>query len=62
MAIVVVFGLLVATFLTLVVVPTLYSFFDDLKSMRRRAFSRIEQVAAGAVRVADTVKVKAGRK
>lgn len=62
MAIVVVFGLLVATFLTLVVVPTLYSFFDDLKSMRRRAFSRIEQMAAGTVRMVDTVKVKAGRK
>ena len=62
MAIVVVFGLLVATFLTLIVVPTLYSFFDDLKSMRRRAFSRIEQMVAGTVRMVDTVKVKAGRK
>jgi multidrug efflux pump subunit AcrB len=62
MAIVVVFGLLVATFLTLIVVPTLYSFFEDLKGMRRRVFSRIEQMAAGEVRVVDTVKVKAGRK
>jgi len=44
MAIVVVFGLLVATFLTLIVVPTLYSFFEDLKGMRRRAFSRISLV------------------
>jgi len=46
MAIVVVFGLLVATFLTLIVVPTLYSFFEDLKSMRRRAVSRVQQLAA----------------
>jgi len=44
MAIVVVFGLLVATFLTLIVVPTLYSFFDDLKGMRKRAFSRVQQL------------------
>jgi multidrug efflux pump subunit AcrB len=44
MAIVVVFGLLVATFLTLVVVPTLYSFFEDLKEMRRGAVNRFQQV------------------
>jgi multidrug efflux pump subunit AcrB len=46
MAIVVVFGLMVATFLTLIVVPTLYSFFDDLKGMRRRAFSRVQLLFA----------------
>ena len=44
MAIVVVFGLLVATFMTLVVVPTLYSFFEDMKSMRKRIFHRIWHV------------------
>jgi predicted RND superfamily exporter protein len=43
MAIVVVFGLMVATFLTLVVVPTLYSFFEDLEGMRKRAKGRIQQ-------------------
>ncbi len=41
MAIVVVFGLMVATFLTLVVVPTLYSFFNDLTEMRKRAIGRL---------------------
>jgi len=46
MAIVVVFGLMVATFLTLVVVPTLYSFFEDLKDMRIRAAGRIRQVVS----------------
>jgi multidrug efflux pump subunit AcrB len=44
MAIVVVFGLLVATFMTLVVVPTLYSFFEDMKSMRKRIFLRSWQI------------------
>jgi multidrug efflux pump subunit AcrB len=44
MAIVVVFGLLVATFLTLVVVPTLYSFFEDLKEMRRGAVNLFQLV------------------
>jgi multidrug efflux pump len=43
MAIVVVFGLLVATFLTLVVVPTLYSFFEDLSAMRKKVFGRMYQ-------------------
>jgi multidrug efflux pump subunit AcrB len=44
MAIVVVFGLMVATFLTLVVVPTLYSFFEDLKGVRIRFVGRIRQL------------------
>jgi multidrug efflux pump subunit AcrB len=44
MAIIVVFGLLVATFLTLVVVPSLYSFFEDLQDMRRKAVGRISNV------------------
>ncbi len=43
MAVVVVFGLMVATFLTLVVVPTLYSFFEDLAVMRQRALMKIRQ-------------------
>jgi type II secretory pathway component PulF len=51
MAIVVIFGLMVATFLTLVVVPTLYSFFEDLKGMRRRLFGRIQQFATRAAGV-----------
>ncbi|MFC1844416.1 efflux RND transporter permease subunit [Thermodesulfobacteriota bacterium] len=42
MAIVVVFGLMVATFLTLIVVPTLYSFFEDLKGKRKRVIGRIQ--------------------
>jgi multidrug efflux pump len=45
MAIVVVFGLLVATFLTLVVVPTLYSFLADLSAARKKVFSSMYQLA-----------------
>jgi type II secretory pathway component PulF len=41
MAVVVIYGLMFATFLTLVVVPTLYSLFD---SMRNRTGSYIETV------------------
>lgn len=44
MAIVVVFGLMVATFLTLVIVPTLYSFFEDLSEMRKRVIVRLRQL------------------
>ena len=44
MAIVVVFGLMVATFLTLVVVPTLYSFFEDLSGMRKKVISQLRQL------------------
>jgi multidrug efflux pump subunit AcrB len=44
MAIVVVFGLMVATFMTLLVVPTLYSFFEDLKGARKRLAGRIQQL------------------
>jgi predicted RND superfamily exporter protein len=36
MAVVVVFGLMVATFLTLLVVPTLYLFLDNLRNMRKK--------------------------
>ena len=43
MAIVVVFGLMVATFLTLIVVPTLYSFFEDVKEARKGVVSRLQQ-------------------
>jgi multidrug efflux pump subunit AcrB len=56
MAVVVVFGLLVATFLTLVVVPTLYSFFEDLNDMRRRFFSRIQQIITRFVRTRGGVE------
>ncbi len=48
MAIVVVFGLMVATFLTLVVVPTLYSFFEDLSEMRRRVMERLRLLVVWA--------------
>ncbi|MEM1415582.1 MAG: efflux RND transporter permease subunit [Myxococcota bacterium] len=40
MAVAIIFGLVVATVLTLVMVPTLYSIFDDLKRKLRGAFSR----------------------
>jgi len=43
MAVVVIFGLIVATFLTLVVVPSLYSLFEDLSGMTKRATGRIQQ-------------------
>jgi len=56
MAIVVVFGLMVATFLTLLVVPTLYSFFEDLKSMRKRAFGRIQQFTSRTVKISGGVE------
>ena len=45
MAVVVVFGLMVATFLTLLVVPTLYLFLDDLSVMRKNALLRVQQFA-----------------
>ncbi len=41
MAVAVVFGLAFATLLTLVVVPTLYTLFDDFSAFRRRLFNRI---------------------
>jgi len=41
MAIVVIFGLMIATFLTLVVVPTLYSLLASLKESTRRLGHRI---------------------
>ncbi|MFH1155083.1 MAG: efflux RND transporter permease subunit [Pseudomonadota bacterium] len=41
MAVVVIFGLVVATFLTLVVVPTLYYLLEQLGQFRRRAANRI---------------------
>lgn len=40
LAITVIGGLLVSTFLTLLVVPVVYSLFDDLGGMFRRRFSR----------------------
>ena len=44
MAIVVVFGLVVATFLTLVVVPTLYYLFDRLGTQSQNAKNKIHQL------------------
>ena len=49
MAIVVAFGLMVSTFLTLVVVPTLYSFFEDLSEMRKRVFSQLRQLVLWSI-------------
>jgi multidrug efflux pump subunit AcrB len=56
MAIVVVFGLMVATFLTLVVVPTLYSFFEDLKGMRQKVSGRIQQLVARSAGMGEGVE------
>jgi len=55
MAIVVVFGLMVATFLTLVVVPTLYSFFEDLSEMRKRVIVRLRQFIIWPVGIKESV-------
>ncbi|BHH82108.1 efflux RND transporter permease subunit [Desulforhopalus sp. 52FAK] len=44
MAIVVVFGLVVATFLTLVVVPTLYYSFERMDTIRQKVVSRISEL------------------
>lgn len=44
MAVVVIFGLLVATFLTLVVVPTLYVLFEQLGQQQRRAAQWIRYI------------------
>ncbi len=54
MAVVVVFGLMVATFLTLLVVPTLYLFLDDLSVMRKNALSRVQQYAGRFLVALDT--------
>ncbi len=56
MAIVVVFGLMIATFLTLVVVPTLYSFFEDLKGMRKRVVRRIQQLVTRTAGISGGVE------
>ena len=44
MAVVVIFGLMVATFLTLVVVPTLYYLLEQLPEKRRQAMDRIKRL------------------
>jgi multidrug efflux pump subunit AcrB len=44
MAIVVVFGLIVSTFLTLVVVPTLYYLFETMASLRTKISQKISAV------------------
>ncbi len=48
MAIVVIFGLLVATFLTLVVVPVLYSLNHSLQQMFRRTLQRMRDTSTRA--------------
>ncbi|MEM6730086.1 MAG: efflux RND transporter permease subunit, partial [Myxococcota bacterium] len=49
MAIAVIFGLAIATVLTLVVVPTLYSLFDDFEGFLKRVFVRTHVPAREAV-------------
>jgi multidrug efflux pump subunit AcrB len=44
MAIVVVFGLIVATFLTLVVVPTLYFIFERMGAIRKRISQKVHEI------------------
>jgi multidrug efflux pump len=44
MAVVVIFGLVVATFLTLVVVPTLYHLFERISAIRQQAGKRIREI------------------
>ena len=44
MAVVVIFGLIVATFLTLVVVPTLYYLLESFGATRRRIAARIRDI------------------
>ncbi len=44
MAVVVIFGLVVATFLTLVVVPTLYYMLERMGEIRRRIFRKISEI------------------
>ncbi len=44
MAIVVVFGLIVATFLTLVVVPTLYFIFERMSTIRKKISHKIHEI------------------
>ena len=44
MAIVVVFGLIVATFLTLVVVPTLYYLFEKMSTIRKKISRKISEI------------------
>ena len=44
MAVVVIFGLMVATFLTLIVVPTLYYLLEQIEDFQRRTFSSIRRI------------------
>ena len=59
MAVVVIFGLMVATFLTLVVVPTLYSFFEDLSQLRKRLTGRLRQLVTKSVGMSGGVASEA---
>lgn len=44
MAVVVIFGLVIATFLTLVVVPTLYYLMERMTDIRKRAFDKVREI------------------
>lgn len=44
MAVVVIFGLIVATFLTLIVVPTLYYMLESFAHIRRKMFNKISEI------------------
>ena len=56
MAVVVVFGLMVATFMTLMVVPTLYLFFDNLTALRKRSVSRVRWLVRRFIGIYGGVK------
>jgi multidrug efflux pump subunit AcrB len=53
MAVAVVFGLAVATVLTLVLVPTMYSIMEDFRRMGRKVFAKIGIKAPSAPKTAD---------
>jgi len=54
MAIVVIFGLLIATILTLVVVPTLYALIENIKTASARNYARVRSVFLGR----DTIETE----
>ncbi len=53
MAVAVIFGLAVATVLTLVLVPTMYSIMEDFRGMGRRVVARLGLRAPSAPKTAD---------
>jgi predicted RND superfamily exporter protein len=62
MAVVVIFGLMVATFLTLLVVPTLYTLFDNMGEKGRSAVQWLRHVYWKPYRWLSGEKAHGGRK